>query len=68
MLGTTTSAPLKKIEKKTIDHPTKTTALQYILEALRNEEYEVLPEMLQIAREFGAQNSEIWHVLNNYKK
>lgn len=35
-------------------HPLKTTALAYIREALQEERYEEIREMISIAREFGA--------------
>jgi hypothetical protein len=42
------------------DHPIKVTALIYIREALGARRYELLPGMIQIAREFGALNEEVW--------
>lgn len=49
-------------------HPVKTTALYYIADALEAENYEVVKDMIAIAREFGAQNSEIWCVLNSVSR
>ena len=41
------------------EHPVKGTALHYIKEMIEVELYEVLPEALAIAREFGATEWEI---------
>jgi hypothetical protein len=44
-------------------HPVKVTALEYIREAVRDERYEELKDTLAIAREFGADEWEIWVAL-----
>ena len=44
---------------KSLEHPIKATALRYIREMILVERYEDLPEMLAIAREFGASEWEI---------
>jgi hypothetical protein len=46
-------------QKVTEPHPVKATALQYIHETVEAERYEELPELLAIAREFGATEWEI---------
>ena len=44
---------------KSKEHPVKITALHYMREMIETERYEDLPELLVIAREFGATEWEI---------
>lgn len=44
-------------------NPLKLTALLYLKEALLSEKYEDCPEIVTMAREFGAQNFEIINLL-----
>ncbi len=41
----------------------KFTALMYLVEAGRNEDYEQMPEIIRFAREFGASSTEINTIL-----
>ncbi|MFZ5802441.1 MAG: hypothetical protein ACOY3K_04940 [Candidatus Omnitrophota bacterium] len=48
--------------------PVKLTALLYLQEALLRERYEECAEMIEIAREFGAQPFEIRNVLEEPRR
>lgn len=58
-LKSVSSRGLRRITK----NPVKLTALLYLREALLAEDYEECPVIIQIAREFGAQNFEIINLL-----
>ena len=47
-----------------LEHPVKVTALEYLKEALHTERYEDCWQILEVAKEFGANNNEIWEVIN----
>lgn len=49
-------------------HPVKLTALLYLKEALRKERYEACPEIIAVAREFGAANFEIQDLLEDPRR
>ena len=44
-------------------HPVQTTALLYLKDGLGREHYEILPEIVAIASEFGASEGQIREVL-----
>ncbi len=44
----------------------KVTALLYLKEALRKEQYEDCPELIQTAKSFGARQSEVRKVIVEY--
>ena len=48
---------LKGLSPKT--HPVKLTALDYLREALLKERYEEMKELVEIAKEFGA---DVWEI------
>ena len=47
-------------------HPVKLTAILYLKEALTAENYEECAGIITIAREFGAENTEITEILFQY--
>ena len=49
-------------------HPVKLTALLYLREALRARRYEVCPEFVAVAREFGAKEREIEELLEDPRR
>ena len=49
-------------------HPIKLTALLYLKEALLKQEYELCPEIIPIAREFGAASFEIQDLLEDQRR
>ena len=49
-------------------HPVKLTALLYLREALRAQRYEVCPEFIAVAREFGAREREIEELLEDPRR
>ncbi len=49
-------------------HPIKLTALLYLREALIKQQYELCPEIISIAREFGAANFEIEDLLEDQRR
>ena len=51
-----------------IKHPVKLTALLYLKEALRKEQYEVCAEVIALAKEFGATASEIESLLEDPRR
>lgn len=54
----------KQVEK----HPIKLTALLYLKEGLAKERYETLPEIIAVAREFGAAPFEIQDLLEDPRR
>ncbi|HOW59589.1 MAG TPA: hypothetical protein PLO78_07695 [Candidatus Omnitrophota bacterium] len=58
---------LTRYRKRSRD-PVKLTALIYLREALLEEKYEVCPEFIAIAKEFGALNEEIRALLEDSKR
>ena len=51
-----------------VKHPVKLTALLYLKEALRNEQYEICAEVIALAKEFGATASEIQSLLEDPRR
>lgn len=49
-------------------HPIKLTALLYLKEALLRQQYELCPEIISVAREFGAANVEIRDLLEDQRR
>lgn len=49
-------------------HPVRLTALIYLKQALLKEQYEDCPELIQIAREFGAREVEIRNLLEDPRR
>ena len=49
-------------------NPVKLTALLYFKEALLRQRYELCPELLHVAREFGAQEREIEELLEDPRR
>ena len=49
-------------------HPVKLTALLYLKEALQKEQYEVCPELILAAKEFGATQKEIRYLLEDPRR
>jgi len=49
-------------------HPVRLTALVYLSEALRAERYEECAEIVQVAQEFGASQSEIRGLLEDPRR
>ena len=54
--------------RRTSRHPVKVTALVYLKEALLNEAYEVCPLVIEIAKEFGAEEFEIQNLLEDPRR
>ncbi|MBP9733413.1 MAG: hypothetical protein KBD07_03455 [Candidatus Omnitrophica bacterium] len=53
---------------KSAYHPVALTSLLYLREALFREEYEKCSELIGIAREFGARESEIGYLLEDPRR
>ena len=49
-------------------HPVKLTALLYLKEALAKQQYEVCPDIITVAREFGAGEFEIQDLLEDPRR
>ena len=49
-------------------NPVKLTALLYLKEALRKERYEECPQLILVAKEFGAQDREIEELLEDPRR
>ncbi len=47
------------------EHPVKTTAISYLKEVLAQEKYEDCQDIIAIAREFGAPDTEIKEILEH---
>jgi hypothetical protein len=58
----------KIIQRNDKPHPVKVTSLDYLKEALREEDYEACPAIIRIASEFGASGVEIDEVLGHAVK
>jgi len=54
--------------RRRVRNPIKLTALVYLREALNQERYEECPEIIRIAKEFGAQNDEIKLLLEDPRR
>ena len=55
-------------EEKVINHPVKLSALLALKEALRREKYEECRDIIAIAKEFGAHESEIYYLLEDPRR
>ena len=51
-----------------VKHPVKLTALLYLKEALRKEQYELCPNIIAIAKEFGAAPYEVQDLLEDPRR
>ena len=49
-------------------NPIKLTALLYLKEALKKERYEECPELIRVAKEFGAQDREVEELLEDPRR
>ena len=49
-------------------HPVKLTALLYLKEALLKQQYETCPELITVAKEFGAGEFEIQDLLEDPRR
>ena len=49
-------------------HPVRLTALLYLKEALKQERYELCPDIISAAKEFGASSSEINYLLEDPRR
>ena len=49
-------------------HPLKLTALLYLKDALRKEQYEICGEVIALAKEFGATASEVQRLLEDPRR
>ena len=49
-------------------HPIKLTALLYLKEALLRQQYELCPEIIAVAKEFGAAGFEIQDLLEDQRR
>jgi len=67
MIKTMSNAPQ---ERRTAvkKHPVKLTALLYLKEALRKERYEICPDIISVAEEFGAKPFEIRDLLEDPRR
>ena len=61
-----TFAMLKR--RPIMKHPVKLTALLYLKEALRKQQYELCPEIIAVARDFGAVDFEIQDLLEDPRR
>ena len=51
-----------------VKNPIKLTALLYLKEALLKQQYEVCPEIVSVAKEFGAAEFEIQDLLEDQRR
>ncbi len=51
-----------------VKHPVKLTALLYLKEALRKEQYEICSDVIAVAKEFGATASEVQSLLEDPRR
>jgi len=58
----------KQGRRITVKHPVKLTALLYLKEALVKQRYELCPEIIAVAREFGAASFEIQDLLEDQRR
>ena len=52
----------------TAKHPVKLTALLYLKDALRKEQYEICPNIIAVAKEFGAAPYEVQDLLEDPRR
>lgn len=55
-------------EERTRKHPVRLSALWALKEVLLQEKYEECREIIAIAKEFGAQDSEIYYLLEDPRR
>lgn len=67
MLRTLRSQSMR-FRRQAIKHPVKLTALLYLREALIKERYESCPDIIRVAKEFGAQEYEIEDLLEDPRR
>lgn len=58
----------KPRRRRVAKHPVKLTALLYLKEALLRENYEICPELIATAKEFGAVDFEIQDLLEDPRR
>ena len=49
-------------------HPVSLTALLYLKDALKKERYELCPDLIAVAKEFGASGSEVAYLLEDPRR
>ena len=63
------AAGLKTWARKfTSKHPVKLTALLYLREALLDEVYEECAQTIEVAKEFGAEDLEVYYLLEDPRR
>ena len=60
--------PEQQKRRLTMKHPVKLTALLYLKEALLKQRYELCPEIIAVAKEFGAASFEIQDLLEDQRR
>ena len=60
--------PAPKRRRAVTKHPVKLTALLYLKDALLDEQYEICPDLVAIAQEFGAAEFEIRDLLEDPRR
>ena len=68
MLKTIPNSRWQFTRRFVVKHPIKLTALLYLKEALKNERYEVCPDIIEVAREYGAADFEIRDLLEDPRR
>ena len=66
MLETINVSPSKR--KVVMKHPIKLTALLYLKEALLKQRYELCPEIIAVAKEYGAADFEVSDLLEDQRR
>ena len=54
--------------KPLVKHPVKLTALLYLKEAIKREQYELCEELIAVAKEFGAASYEVQDLLEDPRR
>ena len=62
------TGPKHSDQKRRIGHPLRLTALLALREALVQERYEECREIIVIAKEFGARDSQIYYLLEDPRR
>ncbi len=68
MLKTIQNSRWQFTRSAVVKHPIKLTALLYLKEALKKERYEACPEIISVAREYGAAEFEIKDLLEDPRR
>lgn len=63
-----TMTNLERARAEVLRHPVKLTALLYLREALRDQQYEICAEVISMAKEFGATPAEIQRLLEDPRR